>query len=104
MPPSADASLVAVDKFERIGIWRDAMNWHDYTAMLTEFAMANAFESGKKRIAEAGDRVYFDREERHIKGDDVNVVNAMSVYEFDDDGKIRHLDVYIQGQPAIEAR
>jgi hypothetical protein len=26
----------------------------------------------------------------------VSVVNSLSVYEFNDEGKIRHLDVYLQ--------
>jgi hypothetical protein len=29
-------------------------------------------------------------------GENVNVVNSLTVFEFDDDGKIRHLDVYLQ--------
>ena len=40
--------------------------------------------------------VYFEVEERHFRGDNVNVVNSMTVFEFNDDGKIRHLDVYLQ--------
>jgi hypothetical protein len=98
------AELVAVDRFERVGIWRESMSWDEYTEMLTKFTKANAFESSRQRIAEAGRRVFFDREERHFDGDRVHVVNAMSVYEFDDDGKICHLDVYIQGEPGREAR
>jgi len=40
--------------------------------------------------------VYFEVEERHFRGDDVNVVNSMTVFEFDDADKICHLDVYLQ--------
>jgi limonene-1,2-epoxide hydrolase len=98
------AELIAVDEFERVGIWRDTMSWNEYADMLTEFTKANDFETSRQRLAEAGGRVYFDKEERHIKGDNVIVVNSMSVYEFNEDGKIRHLDVYIQGLPANEAR
>jgi limonene-1,2-epoxide hydrolase len=98
------AELVAVDEFERVGMWRDVMGWAEYIDMLTEFAKANDFDASGHRIAEAGGRVYFEREERHIKGDAVLAVNVLSVYEFNDQGKIRHLDVYIQGQPAPEGR
>ena len=49
-----------------------------------------------RRISEVGDLVYYEVEERHHRGDDVHVVNSMTVFEFDDDGKIRHLDVYLQ--------
>ena len=40
--------------------------------------------------------VYFEVEERHFRGGDVNVVNSMTVFDFNEDGKIRHLDVYLQ--------
>jgi hypothetical protein len=40
--------------------------------------------------------VYFEVEERHFRGGDVNVVNSMTVFEFNENGKIRHLDVYLQ--------
>jgi hypothetical protein len=98
------AELVAVDEFQRVGMWRDVMDWPEYLEMLTEFTKANDFESSGHRIAEASGRVYFDRQERHIKGDTVHVVNVLSVYEFNGQGKICHLDVYIQGQPASEGR
>jgi limonene-1,2-epoxide hydrolase len=98
------AELVAVDEFERVGMWRDVMGWAEYIDMLTEFAKANDFDASGHRIAEAGGRVYFEREERHIKGETVHAVNVLSVYEFNDKGEIRHLDVYIQGQPAREGR
>jgi hypothetical protein len=42
--------------------------------------------------------VYYEVEERHLKGDQLTVVNSMSVFEFDAAGRIRHLDVYLQGQ------
>jgi hypothetical protein len=40
--------------------------------------------------------VYYEIEERHFRGDTVNVVNSMTVFGFDEDGKIRQLDVYLQ--------
>ena len=42
--------------------------------------------------------MFFEIEEHHIKDGGVTIVNSMNVYEFNDDGKIRHLDVYLQGQ------
>jgi len=40
--------------------------------------------------------VFFEIEERHFRGGDVHVVNSMTVFDFDEDNKIRHLDVYLQ--------
>ena len=98
------AELVAVDEFERVGMWREVMGWQEYVEMLTVFTKANDFESSGHRIAEAGGRVYFDREERHVKGDTAHTVNVLSIYEFNEQGRICHLDVYIQGRPASEGR
>jgi len=40
--------------------------------------------------------VYFEIEERHFLGDNAHVVNSMTVFEFDTDAKICHIDVYLQ--------
>ena len=40
--------------------------------------------------------MFLELEERSEIGDFTNAVNSLSVYEFDDAGKLRHLDVYLQ--------
>ena len=97
------ASLVATDEFERIGIWREVMSWQEYVTFLTKFAAAKGFESTVRRITETSDVVFYEIEERHIKDGEVNIVNSMNVFEFDDEAKIRRLDVYIQGivEPSV---
>jgi hypothetical protein len=90
--------LIAVDEFERVGIWREAMNWEQYTAFLTKWAASKDFETVLRRISEVPPLVYFEVEEHHINGDAITIVNSMSVFEFNDAGKIRHLDVYLQGE------
>jgi hypothetical protein len=91
------AEFVAVDTFERVGTFLEVQNWQQYTEMLTHWASATeTFETTVRRISELRGLVYFEIEERHFRGGDVHVVNSMTVFEFDDDGKIRHLDVYLQ--------
>jgi hypothetical protein len=90
--------LVATDEFERIGIWRETMNWQEYVRFLTKFASAKGFESTVRRITEVTNFVFYEIEEHHIKDGKVNVVNSMNVFEFNDEGKVRHLDVYAQGK------
>jgi hypothetical protein len=91
------AEFVAVDGFERVGTFLEVQNWDQYTAMLTGWAAAtDSFETTVRRINELAGVVYYEIEERHHRGDDVRVVNSMTVFEFDDDGRIRHLDVYLQ--------
>ena len=94
---AALAEFVAVDEFDRVGTFLEVQSWQQYTEMLTQWAMAvDSFETTVRRVSERPGLVYFEVEERHFRGDNVNVVNSMTVFEFDDAGKIRHLDVYLQ--------
>jgi hypothetical protein len=91
------AEYVAVDDFERVGTFLEVQDWGQYTEMLTKWAAAtDSFETTVRRITEAPGLVYYEIEERHHRGDRVHTVNSMTVFAFDDDGKIRHLDVYLQ--------
>ena len=91
------AEFVAVDEFERVGCFLEVHNWQQYTEMLTKWASPqDSFETTVKRITELPGLVYFEVEERHFRGDKVHVVNSLTVFEFNADGKIRHLNVYLQ--------
>jgi hypothetical protein len=43
--------------------------------------------------------VFLELEERSEVGDFHSVVNSLSVYDFAEDGKIRHIDLYLQMTP-----
>ncbi|HET9733007.1 MAG TPA: hypothetical protein VFP54_10070 [Acidimicrobiales bacterium] len=92
------AELVAVDEFERVGILRETMTWPQYVDFLTEWAGSKGFWTRLRRISEVSPLVYLEVEEHHLKDGAETIINSMSVFEFTDTGKIRHLDVYIQGQ------
>lgn len=89
--------FVAVQDFERVGTFLEVQNWNEYTEMLTRWASATeSFETTVRRISETGALVYYEVEERHFRGDNVNVINSMTVFEFDANDKIRRLNVYLQ--------
>ncbi len=89
--------FVAVDGFERIGTFLEVQDWDQYTVMLTQWASSiDSFETSVRRISELPDLLYYEVEERHRRGDAVNVVNSLTVFAFDDRGRICHLDVYLQ--------
>jgi hypothetical protein len=91
------AEFAAVDDFQRVGTWMEVMNWHEYLEFMTKWAAASlGFDTVLRRISELPALVYFEIEERHTRPDGIAAVNSLSVYEFDADGKIRHLDVYLQ--------
>lgn len=90
------AALVAVDEFERIGNFKEVMNWSEYVGFLTNWAANSEWDGLFKRVSEVDGVVFLELEERSRIGDFTSVVNSMSVYEFTDDDKIRHIDVYLQ--------
>jgi hypothetical protein len=91
------AEYVAVDEFERVGTFLEVQDWQQYTEMLTKWASAtDSFATTVRRITEVAGLVYYEIEERHTRGGGVHVVNSMTVFQFDESGKISHLDVYLQ--------
>jgi hypothetical protein len=91
------ADFVAVGDFERVGTFLEVQDWTQYTEMLSQWASTiDSFEATVRRTSEVQGHVYFEVEERHRRGENVSVVNSMTVFEFDDDEKIVHLDVYLQ--------
>jgi len=91
------AGFVATGEFERVGTWMEVMNWQQYTEFMTQWASSSmGFDTVLRRISELPGLVYLELEERHTRPGGVAVVNSLSVYEFNADGKIKHLDVYLQ--------
>ncbi|MCK9929651.1 hypothetical protein MXD62_21170 [Frankia sp. Mgl5] len=92
------AELVAVDSFERIGPFKEVMNWPEYVAFLTQWAQTAEWECSFKRVTEIGSLVLLELEERSMTGGFSSTVNSATTYEYDADGKVVHLAVYLQMQ------
>lgn len=90
------ADLIDTESFVRVGNFKEVMTWQDYAEFLTNWATSSNWECSFKRITESGNVVFLELEERSRIGDFDNSVNSMSVYEFDDAGKIIRIDVYLQ--------
>ncbi|MGN5239445.1 MULTISPECIES: hypothetical protein [unclassified Rhodococcus (in: high G+C Gram-positive bacteria)] len=90
------AELVATDGFVRVGNFKEVMNWSEYVEFLTGWAGSSQWAGSFRRITETPDVVFLELEERSSVGDFSSVVNSVSIYEFDDAGKISHIDVYLQ--------
>jgi len=93
------ADLVDVEQFERIGNFKEVMDWKGYLDFLTSWAMGSEWECSFKRITELGNIVFLELEERARIDDFANVVDSISVYEFNEAEKICHVDVYLQMEP-----
>lgn len=97
------AEMVDTDNFARIGNFKEQMDWPAYVQFLTDWAPTAQWECSFKRITEHDSTVFLELEERTRMGDYHNVVNSMSVYEFNSEGKIQHIDVYLQMElPPVE--
>ena len=90
------AELLATDEFERVGAFKEVMDWSAYVDFLTNWATSSEWECSLRRVTETPGAVFLELEERSRIGEFANVVNSLSVYEFDDAGKIRHIDLYLQ--------
>lgn len=90
------AELVDTAQFTRVGAFKEEMDWDGYVTFLTGWATTSEWECTFKRITEVDDVVFLELEERSTVGDFRSVVNSLSVYEFSEDGRIRHLDLYLQ--------
>lgn len=93
---SAFRELIAVDTFERVGVYKESMTWPVYEAFLTEFATMAAWKGVFRRVTEVDRLVILELEEHNTIGEHTDVSNTVTIYAFDDAGKICHLDVYLQ--------
>jgi len=90
------ASLLAAN-FERVGNDKVAMGWDVYRGLLMQWGGTTDFRSDFRRISEVGNLVFLELTEHNIpRGGQETVVNSLSLYEFDQAGKIVHLDIYLQ--------
>jgi hypothetical protein len=90
------AQLIAIDEFERVGAQQEVMDWPAYRARLTQFASTAEWKGTFRRITEVPGLVFLELTEELTRGDEIEVVNSVTVYEFNGDDKIRHFDCYLQ--------
>ena len=90
------AELVDTANFERVGNFKEVMNWAEYVAFLTGWAAGCEWDRSFNRITQVPGLGSLELEERVRFGDFASAVNSISVYEFNADGKIVHLDIYLQ--------
>lgn len=89
-------AYVAVEDFVRVGNFKEVMGWQDYAAFLIGWAPTADWECSFKRITQSGSTVFLELEERSRMGEFTSTVNSVSVYEFNGEGLLHHLDIYLQ--------
>ncbi|MFM6966595.1 MAG: hypothetical protein ACKOWI_04435 [Rhodoluna sp.] len=90
------SSYVDLESFKRIGNFKEEMNFCGFLDMMRKWAPFAHWEGSFKRITEHDNVVILELEERVLADGLTNAVNSVSIYEFNDAGKLQHLDVYLQ--------
>ncbi len=85
--------------FLRVGHLKEEFDYPTYLEFQTKWAPMSDWECSFKRISEVGNVVYLELEERATFNGETNVVNTISVYEFNETGKVYRLDLYLQQTP-----
>jgi len=90
---------LVTDDFERIGTFKEVMTCDQMIAFLQKWSPTQDWEGSFKRVSEYDNVVVLELEERVKDDSEWSAVNTVSVYEYNEEGKLRHLDVYIQAPP-----
>lgn len=90
------AQLIATREFERVGAQKEVMDWPAYRTRLSQFASTATWKGTFRRITEVPGLVFLELTEEMARGTEVEVVNSLTVYQFDEADKICHLDCYLQ--------
>lgn len=91
--------LVDVNGFERLGVFlmpqSEVLDWQTYKGYVSKYSANTEWEGTLRHITEAPGRVILELEERNTHDGVMDVSNTVTIYEFNDAGKLRHLDVYV---------
>lgn len=91
--------LVDVDNYHRVGVFlgpaAEVIDWATYKHYITQYAAGTSWEGTLRHVTEQGNRVILELEERNAHGGIIDVSNTVTIYEFDDIGRVCHLDVYV---------
>lgn len=91
------AAMLDTARFRRVGNDKVDMGWDVYRGLLMRWATTTDFWAEFHRISQVGDRVYLELTEHNTpRGGAESVVNSCTVYQFDQAGKLVHLDIYLQ--------
>jgi hypothetical protein len=92
-------ALVDVPTFKRVGVFLtqqvEVSNWQQYTQFITQYGGMTSWEGTVRRITEVPGLVFLELEERNTRDGVTDIANTVTIYKFNDAGKLCHLDVYV---------
>lgn len=91
--------LVDIANFQRVGVFlantQETSNWQQYKKLLTEYGGATSWEGTLRRITEVPGLVFLELEERNTRDGVTDISNTVTIYEFNQDSRLRKLHVYV---------
>ena len=91
------ADLVNIERFERVGNFLETVRWDaQYVPLLSAWARATDWNFDIRRLTEGQNYAIQEMHEYAQYPDRYEAYNSVSVFEFDEAGKIVHLDIYLQ--------
>lgn len=91
--------LVDVKNFQRVGVFltsrAEVSNWQQYKQLITQYGGMTSWEGTLRRITEVRGLVFLELEERNTRDGVTDVSNTVTIYEFNQAGKLFKLDVYV---------
>jgi hypothetical protein len=91
--------LVDVANFKRVGVFLtervEVSNWQQYKGFITQYGGMTSWEGTLRRITEVPGLVYLELEERNSREGVTDIANTVTIYEFNQAGKLSKLDVYV---------
>lgn len=96
--------LVDVDNFVRQGVFLtetpETIDWKTYKGYITHYGGATQWEATLRHITEQGNRVIMELQERNTIDGFTHVANTVTAYGFNEEGRVKALDVYVMNLPA----
>lgn len=91
--------VVDTANYSRLGVFSgaqaEAFGWPTYRDVITQYGALTDWEGTLRGITETDKRVILELEERNTSNGVMDVSNTVTIYDFNDAGKIIHLDVYV---------
>lgn len=96
---AAMEKLVDTANFRREGVFltskSESFGWDVYKDYVTKFGAGVVWEGTLRRITEVPGLVFLELEERNSHSGTTNISNTVTIYKFNDAGKLAALDVYV---------
>jgi hypothetical protein len=91
--------LVDTASFKREGVFLtnvvELTDWQQYKKLITQYGGMTSWEGTLRRITEVPGLVFLELEERNTRDGITDVSNTLTIYKFNDAGRLAKLDVYV---------